>query len=142
MFRAEGRDAAGVYQVAAITEAKWRHLAAVYDGATGKMRLYINASKIGDTGRRGGHRWRPNGSFHQHSRYSSLSSGLEARGVGWDIRTSPYARQEAPFRIVAPETSSNFPAVHLVHQRHSSTSWGDLHRHSQRHMDIGQHKEV
>ena len=53
MFAAKGRVAAGVYRLATITEAKWRHIVAVYDGATGTMRLYINASKIGDTRRRG-----------------------------------------------------------------------------------------
>ena len=53
MFLAKGDSSAGVYRTADVTEPKWRHVAAVYDGATGKVRFYINASSIGATRREG-----------------------------------------------------------------------------------------
>lgn len=48
MFGAKGQD--GAYNhalwVRDVKEPKWRHVAGVYDGATGDMRLYINASQV------------------------------------------------------------------------------------------------
>jgi len=55
MFGAKGQDGASFHTTWTrnVAEAKWRHIAAVYDGVTGRMRLYINASKVGDTRTRG-----------------------------------------------------------------------------------------
>jgi len=53
MLLAKGKSSAGVYQIADVKESKWRHVAAVYDGATGKVRFYINASLIGASRREG-----------------------------------------------------------------------------------------
>jgi hypothetical protein len=55
MFGAKSPDGASTHAIWVgdpITEPKWRHFAAVYDGETGAMRLYINACMVAQTGRK------------------------------------------------------------------------------------------
>ena len=53
MFKAEDGEKAGIYRPLTINEPKWRLVTAAYDGVTGRMRLYINETKVGDTRKRG-----------------------------------------------------------------------------------------
>jgi len=54
MFGAKGEQGRShAMFVRDVDETKWRHIAGVYDGGTGDLRLYINACKVSDTRGRG-----------------------------------------------------------------------------------------
>ena len=53
MFKAEDDEKAGIYRPLSVDEPKWRCVTGVYDGSTGRMRLYINETMVGDTRNRG-----------------------------------------------------------------------------------------